>query len=143
MQITDHFSRGEWTCKNSEKTKYPCKWIDDRLFPLCQILEKIRAKISQAANQEIGLKITSGYRTKEYNDDLRKRGIGAAKRSYHTRGMAADFRPINRKGATKVSINALFYCIQAMVESGQIPDGGLHKYKSFIHYDNRGKKARW
>ena len=35
-------------------------------------------------------KITSGYRTKEHNENLRKRGFKAVKNSAHLKGLAAD-----------------------------------------------------
>ena len=38
----------------------------------------------------IPFKITSGYRTKEYNEDLIKRGYKASKNSSHLKGLAAD-----------------------------------------------------
>ena len=38
----------------------------------------------------IPFKITSGYRTKEYNEDLLKRGYKASKNSSHLIGVAAD-----------------------------------------------------
>ena len=39
---------------------------------------------------EIPFKITSGYRTKEYNEDLIKRGYKASRNSSHLKGLAAD-----------------------------------------------------
>ena len=38
----------------------------------------------------IPFKITSGYRTKEYNEDLIKRGYKASRNSSHLKGLAAD-----------------------------------------------------
>jgi len=140
MQITEHFARWEFECRDG--TQYPCKWIDDRLFVLCSILEKIRSRISEAAGRDVKLKITSGYRTKKYNDNLIKQGVGAARRSKHISGQAADFRPVNGKNKSWVSIEALYYCIKQMIEKGEIPDGGLHKYQKFIHYDI-AKPRRW
>ena len=39
---------------------------------------------------EIPFKITSGYRTKEYNEDLIKRNFPASLSSSHLKGLAAD-----------------------------------------------------
>ena len=38
----------------------------------------------------IPFKITSGFRTKEHNESLRKRGFKAVKNSAHLKGLAAD-----------------------------------------------------
>ena len=43
------------------------------------------------------IKITSGYRTKAYNQDLKKRGYKASPNSSHLKGLAVDIACIDSK----------------------------------------------
>jgi uncharacterized protein YcbK (DUF882 family) len=43
------------------------------------------------------IKITSGYRTKAYNQDLKKRGYKASSKSSHLKGLAVDIACIDSK----------------------------------------------
>jgi len=43
------------------------------------------------------IKITSGYRTKEYNNELKKMGYKASPNSSHLKGLAADIHCNNSK----------------------------------------------
>ena len=43
------------------------------------------------------IKITSGYRTKEYNEDLKARGYKASPKSSHLKGLAVDIHCNNSK----------------------------------------------
>lgn len=140
MKITENFSREEFACKDKAKTPYPCKWIDSRLFPLCQALEKIRAKLCKVCNGEIKIKINSGYRTPEYNAHPKIKG---SKNSLHMKGLAVDFRVVSNEFASFITIKQVHSIIEAMIQTKEIPDGGLGLYKSFIHYDQRGKHSRW
>ena len=130
MNITTHFKREEFACKDKANTPYPCKWIDTRLLPLCKILEKIRDRVGYP------ITITSGYRTPEYNAELRKRGLKAAGNSYHLRGMAADFK------CRSIKIEDLYEIIESMIYKEKIHNGGLCLYNGHIHYDT-GTARRW
>lgn len=55
MQVTEHFNLAEFHCKDG--TPYPSEWIEKRLKPLCEALEKIRDKTHAP------LQIVSAYRT--------------------------------------------------------------------------------
>jgi hypothetical protein len=37
----------------------------------------------------------------------------------------------------------LFQVIENLIENGEVLQGGLGLYKSFVHYDIRKSKARW
>jgi hypothetical protein len=63
-RITDHFTLSEFTCKDG--TPYPDQWINDRLTPLCQMLEVIRAACGGHS-----VTVLCGYRTPTYNEKLR------------------------------------------------------------------------
>jgi len=81
--------------------------------------------------------ISSGYRSKAFNDKLVKAGGGAAKNSFHIKGMAAD---IVIKGMTA---NQVANTIEQLIKAGKMQQGGLGRYPNFTHYDVRGTKARW
>ena len=68
---------------------------------------------------------------------------GAAKNSRHMteyleKGvMAVDYR---MKG---VGMKALADATEDLMDTKQIPDGGLGRYNNHCHYDNRGNRVRW
>ena len=73
----------------------------------------------------IPFKITSGYRTKEYNKDLLKRGYKASKNSSHLIGKACDI--------AVGSGNERYIIINALIKAGF---RRLGVAKTFIHCDN-------
>ena len=73
----------------------------------------------------IAFNITSGYRTKEYNKDLLKRGYKASKNSSHLVGKAADISV--QSGSERYII------INALIKAGFKRIGVA---KTFIHCDN-------
>ncbi|GAG27592.1 unnamed protein product, partial [marine sediment metagenome] len=76
--------------------------------------------------------INSAYRSPSHNER-----IGGVKSSQHTKGTAADLTSRNH------TPKELFNIIDAMILCGEIEEGGLSEYKSFVHYDRRGTRARW
>lgn len=78
------------------------------------------------------IKINSGYRSPEYNAK-----IGGVKNSQHLLGKAADIRIEGMKPKEVHSI------IEELISKGDMLQGGLGLYSSFVHYDFRGRKARW
>ncbi len=125
MQITPHFKLAEFNCKNG--VAYPAEWVQRRLKPLCEALERIRCEFGGAA-----IIITSGYRTPEYNKQ-----IGGSKKSQHCEGIAADFK------VEGVDARTVYAVCEKLIEKRAIPEGGLGSYKTWVHYDQRGHKARW
>ena len=77
----------------------------------------------------IRFKITSGYRTKEYNEDLRKRGYKASPDSAHLTGHAADIAATSGKERWTI--------VNALIRSGFNRIGIA---KSFIHVDDDPSK---
>jgi uncharacterized protein YcbK (DUF882 family) len=67
--------------------------------------------------------ITSGYRTKSTNDELRRQGIDAARNSFHLRGRAVD---IQIDGVPLHHMAAL---------GSRLGLGGVGIYDSFVHLD--------
>ena len=77
----------------------------------------------------IRFQITSGYRTKEYNEDLRKRGYKASPDSAHLTGHAADIAATSGKERWTI--------VNALIRSGFNRIGIA---KSFIHVDDDPSK---
>lgn len=125
--MTPHFSSQEFACRDG--APYPLEWIQDRLRPLCEILEQVRAA---CGGQPVS--VLSGYRTQTYNQT-----IGAAPRSQHVEGRAADVA-ILYSAPESVHAAAL-----ALHRGGQVQLGGLGLYPTFVHLDVRpGERlARW
>ena len=124
MKITDNFSRQEFDCKDG--TLVP-KELLDNLKLLCNNLEVLRDELKTPVS------ITgSGYRTESHN-----KKVGGAKNSQHLYAKAAD---INVKGYTPKDV---FDTIERLIGLGRMKQGGLGLYKTFVHYDIRGTKARW
>lgn len=137
MLITEHFQLKEFQCRSGEA--YPQEWIKLRLKPLCEALEKIRKALG------CPLRITSGYRSKTWNERLRQEAmrIGKklpAKNSMHIQGKGVDFVPVNCK-KTK---HEILKTIENLINRDDIPQGGLSVYSDgHVHYDQRGFIARW
>jgi len=124
MKITDNFSRKEFDCKDG--TNVP-KELLDNLKLLCNNLEVLRNELKAPVS------ITgSGYRTESHNKKVK-----GVKNSQHLYAKAAD---INAKGYTPKEV---FDTIEKLIGLGKMKQGGLGLYKTFVHYDVRGTKARW
>ena len=115
-QLSPHFAVREFACSDGSDTIM----IDTDLINL---LERIRTWAGAS------IRITSGYRTKAYNDRLK----GAAKNSQHTLGTAAD---IVVSGKTPADVARFAEAIGA----GGV---GLYTSKRFTHVDTRNGRARW
>jgi uncharacterized protein YcbK (DUF882 family) len=130
--ITPHFSVEEFDCHDGDNTPYPSEWIDERLHPLCTVLEAVRAEIGNRP-----IHILSGYRTLAHNT-----AVGGAKQSQHLLGRAAD---IQAEGIAPSEVHAV---ILRLFDAGTIEIGGLGLYPGWVHIDLRprpadGHLARW
>lgn len=119
MKISENFKLEEFNCKDG--TIVPTQYFNN-LNRLVGQLEVIR----EAVNSPII--VTSGYRTKDYN-----KKVGGVVNSQHLTASAADFY------FSKEKLEIGYAIIVALMRIGAITPGGLRKYKSFIHYDIRGK----
>lgn len=141
IKITLNFSLQEFrqpALYGLPEEPYPAEWIADRLTPLCQLLEVIRAVWGKPMTILPG----GGYRTAEWNERHRRAGHGAALNTQHVQGRAADIRV---EGVPAVEVHA---AVLWLYREGKLPDlGGLGEYDSFVHVDVRphqpGKLARW
>lgn len=89
------------------------------------LLDKARAEA------KIPFKITSGFRTPEYNIDLKKRGYAVAKNSAHMQGLAADIA-VTSSANRLIIIESLLYVGFRRLGIG----------KGFIHVDLSKTKAQ-
>jgi len=88
------------------------------------------SKLDQARSLcDIPFKITSGYRTKEYNESLLARGYKASANSSHLKGLAADIACTDSVKRHKI--------ITSLLKVGFTRIGIA---KTFIHVDNDPNK---
>lgn len=124
MQLTPNFKLSEFDCKDG--TKVPEQYISNAQ-KVAKNLQVLRDHL------KVPVSITgSGYRTPSWNKKQ-----GGAPKSQHLTCSAAD---INAKGYTPKKLAAE---IEKLIASGKMQQGGLGIYKTFVHYDIRGTKARW
>lgn len=122
MKLTTNFSLSEF---NKHNFTVPTDVLRN-LIELAKNLQVLRDEVKKP------IKITSGYRSPEHNAK-----IGGAKASQHITGKAAD---IKIEGMTPKQVAAV---IEKLIAAGKITEGGIGIYKTWVHYDIRGTKARW
>ena len=98
----------------------------DNLCLLAQNLQVIRDQIKKP------IRIISGYRSPRCNKRVR-----GAKKSQHMKAKAADIR------VRGMSMKRLKRTIEKLIKEKKILQGGVGIYRSHVHYDIRGNKARW
>jgi uncharacterized protein YcbK (DUF882 family) len=149
----DHFPIGEFACPafhtpdgQFPATPYPEEWEHTRLPDLKRMLERIRL-----ACGSLPVRILCGYRTTEYNSELRRRGMqgerhasGVAIHSQHTEGRAADIAVFG------MDPRVLYGIVLQEWEKGHLPElGGIGRYATlgFCHVDTwkmaDGNLRRW
>ena len=123
MRLTNNFSKEEFDSKDgSEMTQEVFMNVQE----LAKNLQVLRDEIKRP------IKINSGYRSPSHNAKVK-----GAIRSQHLLGTAADI-VVNGKTSTQVAA-----LIEQLIAQGKMKEGGLKAYKSFTHYDIRGKNIRW
>ena len=123
-RISPHFTWAEARCKDGADV--PLEYRENARR-LAEVLEAIRG---EAGGRPV--RIVSWYRSPAYN-----RRIGGARASQHMTASAADIRI---DGMTPAEVHAI---VDAMMRRGEIPSGGLGRYRTFTHVDIRGRMARW
>ena len=122
-KLTKNFSLQEFNSKCGRD-------IPNEILPNIIELAKNLQVLRDAVNKPIS--ITSGYRSPEHNAKVK-----GAKNSQHIKGTAAD---IKVRGMTPKEVALV---IEELIEQGKIKEGGIGIYRTWVHYDIRGKKARW
>ena len=123
MRLTENFTQREF---NSRCGTPMTEEILENVKELACNLQVLRDFLGEP------IKINSGYRSESYN-----RRIGGVRRSQHLLGKAGDIRV---KG---LDTKDLYLIIESLIKDGKMKQGGLGLYDSFVHYDIRGRKARW
>ena len=139
--ISPNFSRHEFGLSRAaagaygfSAADYPAEWVDDRLRPLCAVLETLRAELGGAAVNVIE---AGGYRPREYDMERIRRGAsGVSPNSQHHDGRAADIRV---EGCTPEEVRA---AVLALIEEG-VAVGGVGIYDTFCHVDLGPPGRRW
>lgn len=123
MKLEENFALSEFRCKDGSDV--PEELMDN---------VKLLAENLQVLRNELGrpIRIISGYRSPKYN-----RRIGGARRSQHMTAKAAD---IKVSGMSPAEVKAV---IVRLIKEGKMHTGGIGLYKTFTHYDVRGRNARW
>jgi uncharacterized protein YcbK (DUF882 family) len=123
MGLTKNFSKSEFECKCG------CEMPKDVLENIKEVANQLQFIRNQV---EKPIKINSAYRCLEHN-----RSIGSNDTSQHVLGKAVD---IVIAEFIPIEVNNL---LDVFMESGDIKQGGLGLYNTFVHYDIRGTKSRW
>jgi uncharacterized protein YcbK (DUF882 family) len=100
--------------------------IKKNIQALVKDLEVIRSALGKP------MRISSGYRSPAQNEK-----VGGKSQSYHMKGMAVDFY------VPTLTTKQIRDVIETLISQGKIKQGGLGTYPTWVHYDNRGTKARW
>ena len=123
--LSEHFAWADFASKDG--AHFPAEVaaaIRDELVPA---LEDLRAHVGKP------LIISSGYRSPAHNAV-----VGGAIRSQHLTGRAADIRL-----PAGWTTDRLADAIEALIAVGVLPEGGVGRYNTFVHFDVRGTRARW
>lgn len=123
MKLSTNFSLDEFASADGTA---PSGEVLKNLTELAKNLEVLRKHIGQP------IRITSGFRSKEHN-----KKIGGALNSYHVLGMAADIQ------VAKMTPEQVAKAVELLIKEGKMKEGGIGIYKTWLHYDHRGTKARW
>ena len=123
MQLTKNFSLSEFNSKCGRPM--PANVVKN-ITELAKNLQVIRDEINAP------IQIISGYRSPEHNAKVK-----GAKNSQHIFGLAVDIRVgiLTPKEVKEV--------IEKLITQRKIKEGGIGIYKTWVHYDIRGTKARW
>lgn len=123
MQLTKNFKLSEFRCRDGSDVP---EELMENVRELAQNLQVLRDHVGRP------ITIISGYRSPEYN-----KKIGGARRSQHMFAKAGDMKI---KGLTPAEVKGI---IVELIKAGKMKSGGVGLYTTFVHYDVRGRNARW
>jgi uncharacterized protein YcbK (DUF882 family) len=118
------FKGEEFICKCGE-----CKIIPNSLAVAIAQLKDRLVTIRKALRKPVI--INSAIRCAKHN-----KAVGGAENSKHLLGRAADIRVEGYSG------EKLTGAIEALIGTGDLEDGGVGTYETFVHYDT-GAPRRW
>lgn len=123
MNLTKNFKLSEFACNDG--TPVPVElWPNVR--ELADNLQVLRDYLNTP------IRINSAYRTPHHN-----KRVKGSPNSQHLYAKAADIVVV---GFTPDDVAET---IEELIQQGKMAQGGLGIYRTFTHYDIRGKKARW
>lgn len=124
MKANKYFVEKEFACKCGCSTMPQGQPNDELIDILCEIREHFGKPLI----------IKSGYRCKSHNEK-----VGGAKNSRHVVGDAVDFT------IKDTQTRQVFDYVVSKYENYGIARKILADYpfRGFVHFDTRGKKARW
>jgi len=125
IKLTENFSLREFNCNDENKTPVPKEFLHNTK-ELAENLQVLRNVLQEP------IQINSSYRTLEWNDKC-----GGKVTSQHLVAKAADI------ASRRLDPLDIAETIEYLIELGEMKEGGIGIYNSFIHYDIRGTKARW
>lgn len=150
LQLTENFKLKEFSCSYYTKPETPLEYRRN-LQILAQNLEVLRSYFGEGTS----IIINSGYRSKIHNDKLieeyKKKNPdgnkGPSENSKHLVGMAADI--VVKVDGDIIQPTKVAKAIIELIRKGEMKDGAIGIYNSFVHYDIRDKElnksygARW
>ena len=123
MRLTKNFTQREF--RSRDGAKMPLDVLENIKELACN-LQVLRDFLGES------IKVNSGWRSESHN-----KAIGGVKTSQHVLGKASDIC------VKDIETDDLYLIIESLIEQGEMQEGGLGLYNSFIHYDIRGTRARW
>ena len=123
MKISRNFDLPEFACNDG--TDVPAEYLPN-VITLAKNLQVLRDTLKKP------ITINSGYRSPGYN-----KKVGGASKSQHLVAKAADIRV---PGLLAIEV---YNVILRLIEKGEMHNGGLGLYDTFVHYDVRAASARW
>jgi len=121
--MTKNFSKEEFDCNDG--SEMPIN-VYHNMVKVANQLQVLRDELKKPIH------INSAYRSEDYNKQ-----IGGVKNSQHIMGRAAD---IAIKGMTPIEVSKV---IERLISNGDMLQGAIGIYSSFVHYDIRGERRRW
>lgn len=130
MILADHFTVEEFTASDTAARLGIDNSLPATMLPAaqatCEMMERIRVRLSRLFGQPVPIVITSGYRCLALN-----RAIGSSDGSDHVRGMAVDFKAGRFGSAFRVA-QVLAPLVQEL-RIGQL----IAEYGQWVHVSTR------
>ena len=123
MRLTTNFWKSEFDSKDGAEMPEDVLYNIQKLANQLQVLRSYLDK---------SIKINSGYRSPSHNNS-----IGGVKNSQHVLGKASDIV------VKEIKPEQLALIIERLISDGDMLQGGIGIYNTFVHYDIRKTKSRW
>ena len=123
MKLTKNFSKKEFDSKDGSEMPQDVFVNIQKLANQLQVLRDYLGK---------QISINSAYRSPSHN-----KSVGGAKNSQHLYGKASDIT------VKEMTPKQVYDAIEILISNGDMLQGGLGLYNTFVHYDFRGNKSRW